>query len=257
MTTSFASAAPVSQALSFAEETPAPYRPLRLRSTREMSADQVVWVKPVGAPDSDVQEATVLKCARDCLVAAVHGATPMGSLPYDEEDVDVQFARYDDACYRFRTRVMKIAQTLDGVVCLAHSDRLLRRQARQYVRVSMEGHARFAPTTEHRLLARMLTGRSAPRREQCVGRLVDLSGGGCAVRTRIATPDTEFMLLWFDLFPGEPLVEAPAEVAGAEEVGANDAPQNLIHLRFRHIAESVRQTIIQYVFDRQLHAPSR
>ena len=234
-----------------------PHRPLRLHSTREMEPGQTVRFRALGAPRADAQEAVVLRSADRHLVLSVAGATPRGTQPYDEAAVDVRFTRFDDARYRFESRVVRTEDDREGIVCLAHSDRLRRRQARHYVRAPMARRVCFVPVTEVRLLARMLTARTAPWREQCMGRLLDLSGGGCCVRTDVAVPRADFLLLWFDFLAEDQFVEAPAQIVTVSDSVVDDVRRYRVHLRFRHVSEALRQSMIQYVFERQLHSPGQ
>ena len=217
-----------------------PYRLLRLRSTRDLERDQMVWFRAMGVHGTELQQAFVVEAGGPCLKLGLPGACPRGTM---------------GGRYGFRSHIVRQAQQFDGVVHLAHTPRLWRLQERQHVRVSTMEDVRYVPTQEARLLARMLTGRDFPHTDQLDGRLADLSGGGCAIRARGDAPANEFMLLWFNFLQQRQPVEVPAQIVGVSRLALNDEPMHRVHLKFRHLNGDTQRAIVRYVFERQLRSP--
>jgi len=232
-----------------------PYRLLRLRSTRDLERDQMVWFRAMGARGTELQQAFVVDAAGPCLKIGLPGACPRGTMGFQEQPVEVALYRFNDGRYGFRSHIVRQSEVFDGVVHLAHTPRLWRLQERQYVRVSTLEDVRYVTTQEARLLARMLTGRDFPRMDELDGRLADLSGGGCAVRVRGAAPKGEFMMLWFGFLQQSQPAEVPAQIVGVNRLALNDEPMHKVHLKFRHLSGDTRRAIVRYVFERQLRSP--
>jgi len=169
----------------------------------------------------------------------------------------VTFNRDADARYQFDSKVLKVAESLDGVFCLAHAPTMDRVQTRRYFRVPVSNPVVFTPVSESCLLARELTSRDTPGREHRRGRLVDISGGGCGLRLGMSVTEGDYLLLLLDFISERELIEAPAQIRSSYSIDGSRGQSYRAHLMFRHIPEAIRQRIVKFAFDRQVHSPDQ
>ena len=241
-----------------------PCRQRVLRDSLDIELGQIVHIQPVGAGPDAAQTAMLMNATDRFLVLSVQGRRPSArgraaavEPPRRGTEVEVVFNREADARYRFDSRVLKVAESLEGVFCLAHAPKMNRVQARRYFRVPVSNPVVFTPVSESHLLARELTGRNTPGREHRRGRLVDISGGGCGLRLSTSVVEGDYLLLLLDFIREDELIKAPAQIRRFYRIDGSHGPSFKAHLMFRHIPESLRQQIVRFAFDRQILSPNQ
>ena len=241
-----------------------PCRKRVLRESLDIELGQVVHVQPAGAGPDAARVATLINATDRFIVLSLHeapssvrGKAAALKPPRRGTEVEVTLNREADARYRFDSRVLKVAESLEGVFCLAHAPEMTRVQTRRYLRVPVGNLVVFTPVSESCLLARELTGHNTPGREHRRGRIIDISGGGCGLRLSTSVVEGDYLLLLLDFIRKDELIKAPAQIRRFYRISGTHGPSFRAHLMFRHIPESLRRQIVKFAFDRQLHSPNQ
>lgn len=241
-----------------------PCRQRALRDSLDIELGQIVHIQAAGSGPGAVQTARLMNATDRFLVLSLQGKWSPGrgratafEPPRRGTEVEVMFNREADARYRFGSKVLKVAESLEGVFCLAHVPKMTRVQSRRFLRVPVSNQVVFTPVSESHLLARTLTGYHTPGREHRQGRMVDISGGGCGLRLNTSVVEGDYLLLLLDFIREDELIKAPAQIRRFYRIDGTHGPSFKAHLMFRHIPESLRRQIVKFAFDRQLHSPNR
>lgn len=137
-----------------------------------------------------------------------------------------------DALYELRCPTEQLAADA-WAITLPGKDGTTRIQRREFVRV----------TTRHacRLMLDTLPGE--PRPESVRGELVDLSGGGCAVRTDRVLEVGAYVTLVCPLFEGDP----PCRLRGKVVRSMRDTEGTLMAVEFRGLDLPLQNSLVQLV----------
>lgn len=178
-----------------------PRRRKGMDSTRTVQPGQVMKVI---LPDNLLLMARVQDVARDRLRLQVFaGRIPVG-FTFRDKPADVWYWRSDDAMYQFATRIMEEPEKnqLHPLLSVRHSDNLVRRQKRAFLRARVHRNALIMPWADpQNVEGPWVYGEGYP----CL--LLDISESGAAIAVRGTVRIGTFVRLCLEV-PGRDLILA-------------------------------------------------
>ncbi|MBF0430280.1 MAG: PilZ domain-containing protein [Fibrobacteria bacterium] len=162
----------------------------------------------------------------------------------DNQEIMVWFIRAGDGEYHLQSRLIS---NQDNMMVLSHTLNLQRKQLRNWVRVDVNIPCRVSIWELN--TADEIIQKELPQGLKLDGRIIDISGGGMALRLSKNIPSNSMVKLFFDL-PGTPVKNAQAVVLSSNPVkkGVDDA---FIHrLKFSDMEVQLQEKIIRFVFEK-------
>jgi len=228
------------------------YMPLgqRIRTTRELSEGQVLWIRSGAQADARWVRCTVAEMTEAHLGVALpaNGADWVPSLR-EGERVECRLWREEDARYAFTTKFTRRDPDV-AVAFLLHTSSLKRTQSREYYRV------RYDQGTQLGILNAPVDGdySDAGQRQPIThirGRITSLSAGGMAVVVQQPMPKQVLLRVRLKL-PHEEPVDVEARIVSTSALSNG---RHLIRAAYVAMGESTRDKIAHYVLQRQQPHP--
>ncbi len=177
-------------------------------------------------------------------------------LPARGGPVKVTFRRDGDAGYEFRSF---LAEDFQGLrLKIRHPDRLSRYQERSHARAQIGRLVDFGYLLEGELAKGLAEGGSGTLAQHLArGLLVDLSGGGAAIRSHTQLHPNDLVTLNLDRLGGPATRTLPptglvGRVIDCSAQTSDDPPWWLTRIKFVHIDEEERRCVVRYVDHRLL-----
>jgi c-di-GMP-binding flagellar brake protein YcgR len=226
-----------------------------LSNTRQIERRTPATVEVVSGDDATWRTVSLSGKIIASTDAAVYFEADAAPRPLREgAPVRVVFRRDGDACYEFRSFLSQ--ETTGPMLKIRHPDRLVRMQDREYARAPISRLVEFGYLPEDELADGLADGTAGAVRPRLArGLLVDLSGGGAAIRSNVKLSSNDLVMLSFDTLgraAGRDVL--PGQVVGrvvqCTAESANSQPWWLSRVRFVHISEEVRRCVVQFVDQR-------
>ncbi|MFW6313642.1 MAG: PilZ domain-containing protein [Spirochaetota bacterium] len=197
------------------------------------------------------------KSTHDSLVASnVHNGLGI-EMPYARRGSRTSYAKgtplhlsyvdENDRLYTFQTRVIGYNNSRDAsIMFVEHVSNIHQTQKRRSPRREYDRACYFFPVTV------LTTGRGRKQKTQAFvnknrrifGRIEDLSGGGCSIRTQVPLPKGDILKIDFETADGSP-ISVYGMVRGVDR---HRARGRLMHIKFTRVSRKHLNQIQSYVY---------
>ena len=181
---------------------------------------------------------------KNLVVTQPAGQKASGNLNWTGRKVLVSFWRADDAGYEFATKVLEqIRHEEFPLLYLSHSNSLERNQLRKGVRVGMNIRAQFYPIE---VVKAQGVNKPVVSKRGFMGKIIDLSEGGCCMLAGRLLKKNSRLKLEFDLTPQKRVVAIGVAI-GVSKTG--DERVQKIHIMFVRMGAQSRHNVLLYVYN--------
>ncbi len=217
-----------------------------ISSTRELNTGQSLWISARAQGEKKWFRTRVTQVDEAHFYAIPWPGHPKVSSP-PEPGTRVQCAmwRADDARYRFSTELMRYESETSTWV-FHHTDDLERIQSREYYRIHLE-QSTTVEVIDRQGIKDIDSLPQTPPVNRIVGKIVNLSGGGCAIVVDESVPAGAYIRIKLKM-PGETPVKLYARVV---DISPLMHDRRLLRTCFVGIDDDTRDCIAQYVLYRQ------
>ncbi len=217
-----------------------------ISSTRELNTGQSLWISVEVQGDKKWFRTRIAQVDEAHFYAIPWpGHAKVSSPPEAGTRVQCRMWRADDARYRFSTELMRYESETSAWV-FHHTDDLERIQSREYYRIHLE-QSTTVEVIDRQGIKDIDSLPETPPVSRLAGKIVNLSGGGCAIVVDETVPASAYIRIKLKL-PGEPPIKLYARVVDVTPLMHD---RRLLRTCFVGTDDDTRDRIAQYVLYRQ------